>query len=402
METAEKTLVKSSFLKIQARKEGFNVLHLVSGRQFDVCKATIGVVEHFKRPREIKLDELNPSMHQSIQRLISCGILVDTAQANQETSTTHIPNKTLFKVPAFDPSSSGSKFTLIGIPFGGGNAESSETRKFPHTLRAFAEAYSLNLNQPQRINYNFLGNAGQQIHLDEWIKTQKLADAGDIFIHHFESRSEIYEKITNIFGSIFEKGHRTFGIGGDHSITYPIIKAAAQHHKAFSVLHFDAHTDLYSSSYEPILNGNGLHHHGNFVEKCLMLPQLNTYYQFGIRGVNNIFHQDAHPKLKIMWADEVKRKLRLNLIDALPHDQSYYITFDIDVLDPSVAPGTATPVPNGLFFEEILQLFNDLKIAERNIIGVDFVEVNPKYDAHNVTVSLASQLIINFLNLIKP
>jgi len=86
---------------------------------------------------------------------------------------------------------------------------------------------------------------------------------------------------------------------------------------------------------------------------------------------------------------------------ALPEDQNYYLSFDIDVLDPSIAPGTATPMPNGLTFEEVMRLFERLELQNKRIVGLDFVEVNVERDSYDLTISMAAQLILNMLNFIK-
>ena len=84
----------------------------------------------------------------------------------------------------------------------------------------------------------------------------------------------------------------------------------------------------------------------------------------------------------------------------MPTDVPYYVTFDIDVLDPSVAPGTATPVPGGFNFEEIKQLFS-VVLQNKNIVGLDLVETNPDYDKENLTMQTAIQTILYLLNLIN-
>lgn len=102
-------------------------------------------------------------------------------------------------------------------------------------------------------------------------------------------------------------------------------------------------------------------------------------------------------KIIQFWTDSIRNNTEL--ID-LPKKENYYVTFDIDILDHSFAPGTATPVPNGLSILDIYKLFEQL-LKNKNIIGIDFVEVNPDKDINNITMSLATELIFRMLSYIK-
>jgi agmatinase len=397
------TLVRSGFIRTkQEREDQYKVTHLVTGKQFKVGQSTIDVLDYFQEPRSLQDVEVSPKMLSSLEFLLHKGLLVDQTHAQRDVFRTTTAHANLFGFEEYDELSTTQHIVLVGIPFGGGNASSPETRRFPSVLRQFAEGYNLRFGENKGVNYRFMGNgAAQPIHFGKHLEQKSIQDGGDIFVHYYESRADVYHKISLIFDGIFAKGHIPFAFGGDHSITFPIVRSAAAHIPSFSVLHFDAHTDVYSSTFESILADKGLHHHGNFVSHCLRLEAVNHYYQFGIRGVNNAFHKDESPKLKIAWIDEVRQFLRGEIELALPDDEYYYLTFDIDVLDPSIAPGTATPVPNGLTFDEVVALFQKLKLHEKKIIGVDIVEVNPKNDINSITISIATQIIANLLNIVS-
>ncbi len=398
----EQTLVKSSFLRTtQAEDESFKIAHIISGRQFVVDQATVEVLDYFKEPQLVKEEELSTDMSKSLKYMIKGGMLVELDKQLQETYHLKLSNNTLYGFKEYNAGVKEQQVVFIGVPFGSGNPSSSYPKYFPEHLRRYISNHNLKLNGKSKPNYQFLGNNGEIHHLENLIKEQKVRDAGDIFIHHYESRKEVYSKIEHLIEQISFNNKIPFSIGGDHSISYPIISALAKNNEKFNVLHFDAHTDIYSSSYEKILDKNGLHHHGNFVSKCLELPQLNKYYQFGIRGINNAFHKDEDPKLEVYWAGQLKSMLKSGAQIELPEDEKYYITFDIDVMDPSVAPGTATPIPGGFFYEEALELFERLGLKNKNIIGIDFVEVNKQHDIQNLTTALATQLILNLLNCVK-
>jgi len=401
IDNAQLSLVKSSFLKKSKETKGYKIAHLVTGRQFVVDEATIEVLDFFNQPQAIHRSELSQSMGHSIDFMIEGGLLVEAEKARKETYYTTYASQTFFGFEQYDPTNKEQEVVLIGVPFSGGNPSSSAPKYFPGFLRNYLHKHNLKLTPQSNPNYHILGNNAEVYQLENLINNTKIKDGGDIFIHFYESRTEVYEKIKHIQKGIINNNKIPFSIGGDHSISYPIINSIAQKYPAFNVLHFDAHTDVYSSSYESILDKNGLHHHGNFVTKCLELDSLKKYYQFGIRGINNAFHKNDNPKLEMYWADYVKAILhKADTID-LPPDEYYYITFDIDVLDPAVAPGTATPLPGGFSFEEIILLFKKLGLENKKIIGIDFVEVNTEKDKQNLTTSLSAQLILNLLNFIN-
>jgi agmatinase len=277
---------------------------------------------------------------------------------------------------------------------------SRDTYKFPDYLRAFLDR-KLKFSRTRKINPKILGCDVSMKKLDALIQNNALSDAGNVYVHGFETRRDIYQKISAIANEILERGHIPFTIGGDHSISYPLIRSVALNHESFNVIHFDAHTDVYSSSFDEILELNGLHHHGNFVSHCVQLPQLKKYYQFGIRGFSNAFTENIPDKVKSYWTQDVKAIIAGEKSIRLPKNEKYYLTFDIDVLDPLIAPGTGTPEPNGLWFDDIINLFKKLNLNNKNIIGIDFVEVNPTRDNNNVTTLIATQIILNLLNCIK-
>ncbi len=397
----EKTLVQSSFLTRKKEGKKFKLTHMISGRQFVVDEKTIEVLDYFSDPQLVKSEELSEGMKSSLSVMLSSGMLIDVESETKETFDSNLKNDSLFGFKQYEDTEKENKVVFLGVPYGGGNNYSDETGKFPYLFREYLTKHGLLLKPNAEPNYHFLGNNAEVYNLDDLIKNEKVRDAGDVFIHHYESRYDIYKKIEFLFGKLVRNNKVPFAIGGDHSISYPIISSMTTRYPNFNVLHFDAHTDIYCNQFQGILDNNGLHHHGNFVTKCLELENLNTYYQFGIRGINNAFHKNTDPKLKVFWSDQIKDVLKHDKPLEIPDDEYYYITFDIDVLDPCIAPGTATPLPGGFSFEEMLQLFKKIGLENKKIIGVDFVEVNKEKDPNGLTMSLSAQIILNLLNYIK-
>jgi agmatinase len=138
---------------------------------------------------------------------------------------------------------------------------------------------------------------------------------------------------------------------------------------------------------------------------CLELPQLERVYHFGVRGLSNRFSASSD-KQRILWLEDIRTFLATQKPSGVwaelagePDDCYYYITLDIDVLDPAVAPGTATPVINGLNLNELVTLFRRL-LPNKRIIGLDLVELDPTLDHHGLTTQCAINLLLHLLNLV--
>ncbi len=393
-------LQKSSFVKIQKEGKVYRIIHNVSGKQFVVDQKAIDVINLFDTPTTLEECNFDSLVENSIIFLVNNGVLVPTSNKKAALERRQLVSQKLFGVKEYKPKQKDKNVVFLGVPFGSGNPVSRDTCKFPDYLRAFLDR-KLKFNRRRKINPKILGSDIAMDNLNALIRENALSDAGNVYVHGFETRRDIYQKISTIANEIIKNGHIPFTIGGDHSISYPLIRSLAINHDSFNVLHFDAHTDVYSSAFDEILELNGLHHHGNFVSHCVKLPQLKKYYQFGIRGLANAFTENMPDKVKSFWTQDVKAIIAGEKHIRLPKNEKYYITFDIDVLDPLIAPGTGTPEPNGLWFDDIINLFKKLNLSNKNIIGVDFVEVNPDRDNNNSTTLMAAQIILNLLNFIK-
>ncbi len=184
-------------------------------------------------------------------------------------------------------------------------------------------------------------------------------------------------------------------IGGDHSITLAIIRAMAKLYgeKNFGVLQLDAHLDTFDEIDER------KYHHGatfkNILEEGLIKP--DNLVQLGIRGQvrkNGLDYANSSGS-KIIKVDQLKKSLEdvLSLIEN--KELPYYLSIDIDVVDPSYAPGTGTPVVGGISSYEIINIIREF--SKLNLIAADLVEVAPKYDSSNITSLLAASLIYELI-----
>ncbi|MDJ0926686.1 MAG: agmatinase [Gammaproteobacteria bacterium] len=180
----------------------------------------------------------------------------------------------------------------------------------------------------------------------------------------------------------------TLVLGGDHYATYPILQSYAARHGPLCLVHFDAHSDTWSDDADRIDHGTMLYH----AAKQGVIDDSRSV-QIGLRttnddplGFNILDTRWVHENGPAAVADEVKQVIG---------DQAVYLTFDIDCLDPSCAPGTGTPVCGGLSTYQALEIIRGL--AGINLVGMDLMEVAPTYDVGEITALAGAALAAEFL-----
>ncbi len=192
-----------------------------------------------------------------------------------------------------------------------------------------------------------------------------------------------YFDIESIIAGILKQGAIPFSVGGDHSITYPILRAMAASYPSLSILHFDAHGDLYDS-----LGGNR-HSHASPFARIMEEGLAQALTQVGIRTLND--HQQTQVSkfgVNVIDMRNWSLDIDLNLLGPV------YLSFDIDVLDPAFAPGVSHHEPGGFTTREVLWMIQKLDL---NIVGLDLVEYNPDRDLNGVTAMTAAKIIKELL-----
>src|SRR5699024_1270073 len=196
------------------------------------------------------------------------------------------------------------------------------------------------------------------------------------------SLEQCIEDIEQYVTTIVNAGVIPLSVGGDHSVTYPLLQAVAQRHGPVGLVHIDAHCDTGGP-----FDGAKFHHGGPFRNAVLAgaLDPTRTI-QIGIRGSSEYLWEFSYESgMTVIHAEDISRLGIPNIIEqarAVIGDSPVYVSLDIDSIDPSFAPGTGTPEVGGLTTREALELLRGLKGAP--LIGGDVVEVAPQYDAtHN-------------------
>ncbi|MGX1262474.1 agmatinase [Rossellomorea marisflavi] len=241
---------------------------------------------------------------------------------------------------------------------------------------------------PTRIREVSIGLEEYSAYLDRELEEVKYYDAGDIPLP-FGNAQRSLDMIEDYIDGLLADGKTPFGMGGEHLVSWPVMKAVAKKHPNLAIIHMDAHTDL-REEYE----GEPLSH-STPIRKIAEHIGPKNVYSFGIRsGMREEFQ----------WAKEngmhiSKFEVLEPLKEILPTlaGRPVYVTIDIDVLDPAHAPGTGTVDAGGITSKELLASIHEIARSEVNVVGADLVEVAPIYDPSEQTANTASKLIREML-----
>ena len=237
---------------------------------------------------------------------------------------------------------------------------------------------------PARIREVSVGLEEYSPYLDRELEEVKFFDAGDIPLP-FGNPQKSIDMIEEYIDGLLADGKFPLGMGGEHLVTWPVIKAMYKKYPDMAIIHVDAHTDL-REDYE----GEPLSH-AAIIRKSADLIGPKNVYSFGIR---------SGLKEEFQWAKEngmhiSKFEVLEPLKEVLPQlaGRPVYVTVDIDVLDPAHAPGTGTVDCGGITSKELLASIHAIAHSDINVVGCDLVEVAPVYDPSEQTVNTASKLI---------
>ncbi len=289
--------------------------------------------------------------------------------------------KTFFRLPWVD-FQSDYDVALFGVPFDGGVSYRPGARFAPSQVRE-------------------LSSLGRGYHWSRDISVfekLKVADVGDCSVVPIDL-SQTYTKIESFVSKLLSAQKKFIAVGGDHSTTLPILRALRKHYnQPLNFVHFDAHLDTYPAAWDCE------YHHGAFarhaVEEGLVDPK--KMIQIGLRGPlaarDDLQFVQKH-NIRTYTVDDVRSESLSQFVHRLPSfDEGFtYLSFDVDCLDPSVAPGTGTPVPGGLTSFEAQKILQGLKI--KNLVGADVMEICPAYDPTQITSLVGVDVMFEQLNL---
>ena len=264
-----------------------------------------------------------------------------------------------------------SDIVVSGVPFDAASSNRPGARLGPRAIRAA----SVGLAQTDAYPFGFDP-------FDHLVVT----DYGDCFLDYGHP-ADATGLIEHHASTILSEGAAMVTLGGDHFITYPILRAHADKHGPLALVHFDAHPDTWDDT-------QGRLDHGSMFLRALRegIIDPSASVQIGIRT-----HNDDHG-FCVLGASWVHRNGPAAALDAICErvgGRKAYLTFDIDCIDPAFAPGTGTPVPGGLTTAQALEIVRGL--APLDIVGADVVEVAPVYDVSEITALAAATIAHDFI-----
>ncbi|AST05999.1 agmatinase [Anoxybacillus flavithermus] len=241
---------------------------------------------------------------------------------------------------------------------------------------------------PARIREVSIGLEEYSPYLDRELDEVKYFDAGDIPLP-FGNAQRSLDMIEQFVDRILEAGKFPLGLGGEHLVSWPVMKAVCKKYPDLAIIHMDAHTDL-REHYE----GEPLSH-STPIRKIAELIGPKNVYSFGIRsGMKEEFEWAKQNGMYIAKFDVLEP-----LKEVLPTlaGRPVYVTIDIDVLDPAHAPGTGTVDAGGITSKELLAAIHAIARSDVRVVGADLVEVAPVYDHSEQTANTASKLVREML-----
>ncbi|WP_144512048.1 agmatinase [Bacillus sp. FJAT-22090] len=237
---------------------------------------------------------------------------------------------------------------------------------------------------PQRIREVSIGLEEYSPYLDRELDDVNYFDAGDIPLP-FGNAEKSIDLIAGFIRQLMQDGKIPVGMGGEHLVSWPVMKTVADNYKDLAIIHMDAHTDL-RVEYE----GEPLSH-STPIRKIAEYIGPKNVYSFGIRsGMKEEFDWAKENGMHISKFDVLEP-----LKEILPTlaGRPVYVTIDIDVLDPAHAPGTGTVDCGGITSRELLASIHAIANSGVNVVGFDLVEVAPIYDSSEQTANTASKLL---------
>jgi len=206
--------------------------------------------------------------------------------------------------------------------------------------------------------------------------TEEWELVGDIDLSNDQNA---FEKIENAIGVLLNRKARVISLGGDHSVTYPIIRGYSKEFPKLNILQLDAHPDLYDD-----LDGNR-HSHACPFARIMEENLAKRLVQVGIRTMTGHQREQAD-----RFGVEVIEMRSINEVEQLAFDGPVYLSLDLDCLDPAFAPGVSHFEPGGLSTRDVLTIIQNL---EGELVGADIVEYNPERDPTGVTSMVAAKLL---------
>ena len=271
---------------------------------------------------------------------------------------------------------SGVDVAVMGVPYDLATTNRSGARLGPRAVRAISSNLAW---EESVVGWGF-----------NPFDVMAVVDYGDCPFDPGEPQ-KVPDEIYRYASDILAQDVALLTLGGDHFVTYPLLKAHCDKHGPLSLVHFDAHSDTWDDKEGRIDHGTMFYH---AAREGIVVPSKSA--QVGIRTHNDQSH--GFNIFEAAWVHEHGSQAVARRVKEIVGDQPCYLTFDIDCLDPSFAPGTGTPVIGGLSSHQVLQMLRGLEGI--NLVGMDMVEVAPAYDVSEITALAGATIAVHELCLL--
>jgi len=286
---------------------------------------------------------------------------------------------TMMRLPQAD-TAAGLNAGFVGIPMDIGTSNRPGTRLGPRQIRDESR-----MLRP----YNMATGAAPFEHL-------QVADLGDVPINTFDLKKSV-DIITEHYAEILSHGTVPLTLGGDHTLTWPILRAIRAAHGPVALIHVDAHADINEHMFGETV-AHGCPFRRAWEDDCLINDKV---WQIGLRGSGyaaDDFDWSRDKGWTVVTAEACWHRSLVPLMEQIRTkvgDAPVYLSFDIDSLDSAYAPGTGTVEPGGLSTWQALEIVRGC--AELNLVGCDLVEVSPPFDPSGNTALIAANLLYEML-----
>ncbi|MCE5299554.1 MAG: agmatinase [Spirochaetia bacterium] len=252
---------------------------------------------------------------------------------------------------------------LAGLPYDGTSSLRPGSRFAPNAIRK--QSYSIETFSHE-----------QERDLSDY----KLCDLGDLEVPYGNSEA-VVKLVEKTAAHMLKNKKKVIYIGGEHLLTYPLIKQYAKKYKDLKVIYFDAHADFREAFYGSHLS------HASAAKLTADIVGYDNLFMFGIRSFERNEYNYMKKK-KVFFEDNLEH---FNEKVEMIKDHPVYMTLDMDVFDPACVPGLGTPEAGGIFYDDFVNMLPGL--SKLNLVGMDVLEIAPDYDPHGNTCIFAAKVI---------
>ena len=298
--------------------------------------------------------------------------------------------ETFYGCIAADLDTFESDVAVVGVPYDLGHGTNPGTRLGPGAIRAASPPFPDDANRTAGL---------YDIDRDEHIlQNVRVVDVGNVIAPPAQVEPTL-DRISAVVATIIERRAMPVVLGGDHSITFPVLRGYAKAGQKVHIIHLDAHLDFAATADR--VTGQISYRHGNHIRHAIDLPWVSGVTMIGLRGIRRA-ESVAEARKRGVHIVTTSNAIEMGperVAASIPAADSYYVTIDIDVIDPSLAPGTGTPAPGGFTYFQLRDLLRAVASRGR-VVGFDLTEVSPPNDFQDTTSRLAAHVVMEFLGAV--